>query len=134
MPKTLAARIAIGFFIFWLLVLLAGADKPPPPGFIFIIILDVIAAFLVYRRVPIYILWYHNKQKSRWVRVIIEGSVIGLLMGGLTMLFSGGGDPSLPPATIFDRLIWFGVLGMMGIVNSLAVYLTAVFFSKRIAK
>ena len=29
-----AALVAVSFFVFWLVVLLAGADSPPPPAFV----------------------------------------------------------------------------------------------------
>jgi hypothetical protein len=41
-----------GFFVFWLVVLLVGADKPPPPGFVLFIALDAAAALVVWRRLP----------------------------------------------------------------------------------
>ena len=43
---SVATAIAIGFFVIWLGILLAGADFPPPVGFLWVIFLDVVAALL----------------------------------------------------------------------------------------
>ena len=39
---------AVIFFLFRLTVLYPGADHPPPPGFIAVMLIDLVAAGLVY--------------------------------------------------------------------------------------
>jgi len=45
--RKISLYLAIGFFLVWLAILLAGADYPPPVGFVWIIVLDLVAAGLV---------------------------------------------------------------------------------------
>ena len=49
--KKVARINAVGFFTFWLPVLLAGADKPPPVGFLWIALVVALSAVVVYRRI-----------------------------------------------------------------------------------
>ena len=55
MHKLAAFLNAFIFFLFWLVVLYAGADHPPPPGFVALVLLDLAVAALVYWRVPVYL-------------------------------------------------------------------------------
>ena len=41
-------QIGALFFLFWILVLLAGADKPPPLGFVWIVLAVAACALVVY--------------------------------------------------------------------------------------
>ena len=52
--KLASVAIALAFFVGWLTILYAGADHPSPPGFIVVILMDLVAAFVVYRRVLVY--------------------------------------------------------------------------------
>ena len=47
--------IAAGFFVVWVGILYAGADHPPPLGFIRLVLLCLLAAGIVYLRVPTYL-------------------------------------------------------------------------------
>ena len=114
--------IAACFFLFWMAVLYAGADHPPPPGFILLILIDLGCAFAVYYRTGSYTDWIRNRRKGRIWRVLGDGLLAGLVVAALVMIFPGGGEPSAPPPEILDHLIWFAILGFMGIVNSLGVY------------
>ena len=60
--KKVARINAVGFFTFWLPVLLAGADKPPPVGFLWIALVVALSAMVGYRRIPTYIEWFRTKK------------------------------------------------------------------------
>ncbi len=70
--RKIAGYIAIGFFVFWLLVLAAGADKPPPRGFFWIALAVVVCAAVVYWRIPTYIVWQRTRRSSRYWRVVLD--------------------------------------------------------------
>ena len=129
---SVATAIAIGFFVIWLGILLAGADFPPPVGFLWVIFLDVVAALLVYIRVPTYITWLDNRKKGRFLHALLDGFIIGLVFALTTMLLPGGGEPSLPPPYLIDRLTWFAVVGVVGAVNAgLVMFIIYVFKASR---
>ena len=111
---------AVAFFFFWLLVLLAGADKPPPIGFIWIIIAVAVCAAVVYWRIPFYIEWAQARRRGRFWRVFLDGTVARLLIA-LPFALRGGGEPSVTMQPV-DYVIWFAVLAVMGILNSVALY------------
>ena len=129
--KFIARWGAIGFFLFWLLVLLAGADFPPPIGFIWVILLDTAAAGLVYYRIPIYTNWSINRKRGRVWRVLLDGLAAGVVFAILTVLFGGGGEPSLPPLGFIDYLIWTVVLGVVGMINATGVYVIISLLNRR---
>ena len=120
---------AIIFFIFWLLVLLAGADKPPPIGFLWIVLVIALSALVVYRRIPTYVRWSQNQQPRRLLRVALEGFVAGLVVA-MPFALSGSGEPSITMRPI-DYVIWFVVLGMMGMLNSLTLYVINAVVARR---
>ncbi len=117
----LAAINAIVFFIFWLFILLLGADKPPPPGFLWIALAVAICAVVVYWRVPTYVHWYETKRSGRYGRVALDGFMAGLLVA-LPFVLQGSGEPSITVQPV-DYAIWFAVLAFMGMLNSAALYL-----------
>ncbi|MFM7264711.1 MAG: hypothetical protein ACKOZW_03785 [Cyanobium sp.] len=122
MPRNATARIiALAFFTLWLGILLAGADHPPPPGFGLLILLDFIAAILVYLRLPTYVAWSTTRKKNRLLRVLLEGLVTGLVLALILQLIPGGGEPSVAPS-LGSRLIWFAVIGGVGAANTLLLY------------
>jgi hypothetical protein len=49
--KDIALRVAGLLFGTWLLIALAAADLPPPPGFLFLALILLACALLVYLRV-----------------------------------------------------------------------------------
>ena len=119
--RKVAVLNAVIFFFFWLLVLLAGADKPPPPGFIWLGLTVAICAAVVYWRVPTYIDWASTRRAGRHWRVLLDGAVAGLLIA-TPFALKGGGEPSIAPRPV-DYAIWFVIIGFMGALNSLIIYL-----------
>lgn len=118
--RKIAAINAIAFSIFWLLILLAGADKPPPPGFLWLVITVVACAGVVYLRIPTYINWYREKRSARFWCVVLDGFSAGLVVA-LPFMLLGSGEPSVSPqATAY--VIWFAVLGIVGALNSTTLY------------
>ncbi len=126
-----AAVFAIFFFLFWTLVLLAGADKPPPLGFLWIVLAVVVCAVVVYWRIPTYIDWQCTKRSGRFWRVILDGFVAGLLVA-LPFALAGGGEPSVTPQAS-DYVIWFIVVGLMGVINSVGLYSASTFVYRAVS-
>lgn len=118
--RTIALGNAIGFFIFWLLLLLAGADRPPPPGFIWIVVAVGVSAVVVYWRIPTYLAWYRTRRPGRAWRVARDGLVAGLLVA-LPFALTGSGEPTVVVQPR-DAAIWFLVAGMVGVLNAAALY------------
>ena len=115
------ARInATIFFLFWLLVLLAGADKPPPPGFLLLALVVAVCAVVVYWRTPTYIHWHRTQRPGRYGRVLLDGIFAGLV---LALLFGlKGPGEGTPPLRAIDYVIWFAIVGAMGLFNSVTLY------------
>ena len=128
--KKVAWINAVGFFVFWLLVLLAGADKPPPIGFLWIVLVVALSAVVVYRRIPTYLQWYQTKEPRRLLRVALEGFLAGLVVATPFALL-GGGESSTAMQPI-AYVIWFSILGLMGMLNSLALYVMNAALAKRL--
>ena len=116
--KKIAGINGTVFFLFWLLVLLAGADFPPPLGFIWIVVAVAVCAAIVYWRVPTYIEWCRTRRNGRHWRVALDGIIAGLLIA-LPFAIGGSGEPSVTMQSL-DYAIWFAVLAVMGILNSVA--------------
>ena len=130
--RKIAAINAIVFFVFWLLVLLAGADKPPPIGFIWIVLTVGICAAVVYWRVPTYIDWARTRRVGRYWRVLLDGAVAGTIIA-LPFALQGSGEPSVTMQPV-DYVIWFSVLAGMGILNSVAIYFINALVAGKIAQ
>ncbi|PIE82117.1 MAG: hypothetical protein CSA11_01745 [Chloroflexi bacterium] len=118
--QKIAATNAVVFFFFWILVLLVGADFPPPLGFLWIIVTVVCCSAIVYWRVPTYIDWSRTSQPNRYLRIVLDGIVAGLIIALLFMLL-GTGEPSVA-MRLFDYGIWFTVLAIMGVLNAVTIY------------
>lgn len=117
----IAAINALLFLLFWLLVLLAGADFPPPRGFLWVVLTVATCAGVVYRRVPAYLAWHRERRAGRHARALLEGAVAGLLVA-LPFALLGSGEPSVTMEPV-DYAIWFGVPAGMGMLNALVLYL-----------
>jgi hypothetical protein len=118
--RRIAGVNAILFFFFWLIVLLAGADFPPPVGFLFLVVIIAACAFVVYWRVPTYIDWARARRPHRLGRVILEGFAAGIVVASPFVL-NRSGQPSVTPQLV-DYAIWFAIVGLMGAINSTAIY------------
>lgn len=125
-----AAVIAIAFFATWLTVLYAGADHPPPAGFLWLVPLVGACAVIVYLRAPIYASWSRSLRPFRIVQVLLDGVAAGVVVGLAGMLFTLTGKPAIKSVHFADIMIWEAVLTAVGIVNAIAVYALASFFSK----
>ncbi len=102
-------------------MLFAGADRPPPPGFLALVLIDLGAAFVVYRRVLVYVAGSRTRRPQRWLRALLDGIVAGLVIAGLVLLLPFGGEPSnRVSATAF--VLSFGALAAVGAVNALVIY------------
>ena len=119
-PRRIAAINAVGFFFFWLVVLLAGADRPPPIGFLWLLLAIALSAIVVYWRIPTYIQWSQKKKRGRLLRVALEGFLAGLVVATPFALF-GSGEPTVLMQPI-DYAGWFVILGIMGMLNSLTLF------------
>ena len=113
--------LATGFFVFWLGVLYAGADHPPPTGFLWAILLDLLAAALVYIRVPTYLNWARSRTPLRVLRALRDGAGVGLIFAAVALLLPGTGQPGIHP-TVVDRILWFLVLAAVGSGNAGVTY------------
>ena len=132
MGKQSRLVIAGGFFVVWLGILYSGADHPPPIGFLWVVLLCLIAAILVYFRVPTYASWSAARSRFRLVRVFIDGAAAGLVFALVTIMFNSGGEPSIQTLWI-DNVIWFIVLAVVGAANAMLIYFVG-FMVNRFAK
>ncbi len=122
-PRT-RRLLACSFFSVWLAILSAGAGHPPPVGFLWLILLDLIAAWLVYLRVAVYIGWSTARIRFRWFGVFLDGLVVGLLFAAIAILLPHDKEPGIEPSLV-DHAIWFAVLTGVGVANSMLLYLFA---------
>jgi hypothetical protein len=79
--NTTTRNTAIACLTLWPGNLFAGADDPPPPGFWLIILLDFMAAWLVYLRLPSHVTCSIARMKKRLLRVfldVLDGSGVGI--------------------------------------------------------
>ena len=120
-PKKIALINATLFFLVWLVILYAGADHPPPPGFVLLILFDLLAALLVYLRVPTYINWSNDRTKHRFFYVILDGLAAGFGFALLAIFLPASGEPGVNPS-VADYLIWFTILGAIGVANAVVIY------------
>jgi hypothetical protein len=123
--KRVAIAIALAFFFGWLAILVAGADHPPPPGFLALILFDLAAAFVVYRRVPGYAQRARARRPKRWLLALLEGALAGLIAAGLALILSG--ILSVDDQTSMQRpalavLIFVAVVAAVGASNALLIF------------
>jgi hypothetical protein len=118
--QTIARNNALVFFVFWLAVLLAGADRPPPRAFLWIVLVIALCAAVVYWRIPTYLAWARSRQNGRFWRVALDGLAAGLVVA-LPFALQGSGEPGVTMRPV-DYLLWFAVLGLLGVLNAEALY------------
>ena len=126
-----AALVAVGFFVFWLLVMLAGADFPPPPGFVVIVAIILLCAVVVYWRVPSYVRRQRERRPRRRITAVGDGILAGPIVAAAFMLLPFGGEPSIPPPGPREWAIWCAVLASVGMVNSVAIYVATAWVTTR---
>lgn len=117
-----ALSLAAGFFLIWLCVLYLGADHPPPRGFVWLVVLDLVAAFLVYLRVPTYADWHAARRPHRVLRVLRDGALAGLAFGTATLIFAVARQGSTVTLGWEPVLIWLVVLTLVGAMNTVLLY------------
>ena len=132
--KKAALINALCFFFIWLLILYAIADHPVPKGFYGIILADLIAAVIVFWRVPTYIHWTINRKKNRRWRVLLDGVIAGAT-AGLLILFINRSNMS-GGYQVFDYIMLVLIFGIAGIGSSGIVYVinALIFRKKRVDK
>jgi hypothetical protein len=124
--------LAVLFFFVWLVILYAGADHPPPIRFAWVVLLDLVAALLVFWRVPYYLDWIQTGLTHRLLWVVRDGLAAGIACALLAVLAKpvlSFGEPTVIP-TIKDMVIWFAVLSGVGITNTLAIYFAGALIAK----
>jgi hypothetical protein len=119
--KRAAIAITLAFFFGWLAILYAGADHPPPPRFPVVILGDLAAAFVVYRRVPVYAQRAQARRPRRWLLALLEGALAGLIAAGLALILSLGGESPIrrPAPAVF---IFVTVVAAVGAGNVLLIF------------
>ena len=118
--RRIAAINATLFFIFWFVVLLAGADFPPPVGFLWLVIVIAACAYVVYWRVPTSIDWVRMQRPRRIWRVILDGIAAGIVVA-VPFVLKGSGEGSITMQPV-AYAIWFALLGFVGALNSMGIY------------
>ena len=99
-----------GFFAVWLGVLYAGADHPSSMGFLSLVLLDAVAAGLIYMRIPLHTYWSISQKKNRAFHVSLDGMAVGLLFALVVSLMPGTGELSCPQPGWVNYMIWCGEL------------------------
>ena len=126
-----AALVAVSFFVFWLVVLLAGADFPPPPGFVVMVVIVLLCAVMVYRRVPTYVRRQQARLPYRRIMAVGDGLLAGLIVAVAAMLLPFDGEPGIPPPGPREWVIWCAVLAIVGMINAVAIDLATAWMTAR---
>lgn len=121
--------LAIGFFAVWLSILYAGADHPPPWGFLWFVLLDAIAACMVYVRMPQYMEWACARERHRFIRAMLDGIVVGLLFAFIARILPVD-RTGTPEPDVFALFIWYAVLAVVGMANSCGIYVVSALLSR----
>ena len=113
--------IAAGFYLVWLLVMLAGSDIPPPRGFVWVVAGLVVICCGMALAIP----WLWEVRQRDGLRAVLVrtggiGLGVGLVLAAAFALFSSG-EPSAPPMNAAAYLIWFSVVMVVGAVNGVVV-------------
>lgn len=117
-----ALRIAGGFFLLWLGILYLGADHPPPPRFVWVVLLDLPAALLVFWRVPTYRYWQVVGRPRGMLRVLRDGAVTGLAFGTFALLVAFASPGGRPAPGWGAVIVWLVVLTLMGAMNTALLF------------
>jgi|MudIll2142460700_1097286.scaffolds.fasta_scaffold1755706_1 hypothetical protein len=114
--------LAAGFFLLWLCILYMGADHPPPIGFLWVVLLDLVASLLVYLRVPTYADWHATRRPRRVLLALRDGVLTGFAFGVTALVFSAARPGSTVALGWEPVLIWFVVLTLVGATTAALVY------------
>lgn len=117
-----AFAFAAAFFLVTLVVLYAGADHPPPVGFLWVVFLDLVAAGLVYLRVPTYAAWQASRRPGRVLRVLRDGAFVGLLFGLITAAFAWATRSTWALPEWESVLIWCAAVTLVGVLCAALLY------------
>jgi hypothetical protein len=117
-PERRALSLAAGFFLAWIWVLYPGADHPPPGGFVWLVVLALVASVLVCLRSPTYAGWHAARRPHRVLRVLRDGAVTGLAFGTLTLVLSAARPGSAVALGREPVLTWLVVLTLVGAMNA----------------
>ena len=93
-------------------------------------VLDLVAAGLVFWRVPFYLHWQANHRAFRIPLAALDGVAIGTVFALVVVLLWGGGESSVQPAVV-NYVIWFLVLAAVGAFNSLSIYAISALLSRK---
>ncbi len=119
------AVLAIGFFVFWLAVLAAGADHPPPPGFVLVVLADGVLAAGGYLRLP------HWQRRGGGWQALAEGGMAGVVVAVVFALLPHAPEPGLPPPALLDDLIGVSALAFVGALSAGALWGVARLWTSR---
>ena len=124
---------SIAFFINWLIISFAIADKPPPPGFILIILFLAIFSLCIYcYEIFFFIPYMISNRKYLFGKTLLHWGIAGIIVGLLFSLLPSG-EPSIKElVTISDRLITIFIIFLFSIINCLFVYFINIILYKRI--
>ena len=101
--------------------MLAGSDIPPPRGFVWVVAGLVVICIGMALAIP----WLWEVRQRQGLRAVLvrTGGMslgVGLVLAAAFALFSAG-EPSAPPMSTADYLIWFSIVMVVGAVNGVAV-------------
>jgi drug/metabolite transporter (DMT)-like permease len=120
----------VGLFLLLTAVALAGADRPPPPRFTWLVIAFGVLSAVAHLRLKNHLSALRRTGGGQPGAVALEGCAAGFSLG-LFAVVLGGGEPSVTPS-LLDRLIGFGVLGVLGAGCALALWWIAARMQRRL--
>jgi len=114
--------------------MLAGSDIPPPRGFLWVVAGLLVICVGMALAIPW--LWEVGQRNGLWAVLVRTGSiglVVGLMLAAAFALFSSG-EPTIPPLSVADYAIWFGVPMSVGALNGVVVGLVVYWLRPRPAR
>ena len=126
----IAAVCTVGLFLLLTAVALAGADRPPPPRFTWLVIAFGVLSAVAHLRLKNHLSALRRTGGGQPGAVALEGCAAGFSLG-LFAVVLGGGEPSVTPS-LLDRLMGFGVLGVLGAGCALALWWIAARMQRRL--
>ncbi|QPN55842.1 hypothetical protein I1E95_11850 [Synechococcus sp. CBW1107] len=127
----IAAICAVGLFLLLTSVALAGADTPPPSAFLWLVAAFATLSGVAYRRVKTYLRARPLPGGRQARAAAFEGCAVGLTLGLMWMLGSGG-EPGVTPS-ISDRVIFLAVMGGLGASTAAVLWWIAAWMHRRLS-